>query len=595
MADFNDDDQEIRKEKILQAKLAAQQEQTLLEEKRKQLEAQRKKRSNFLSEMDNFSQSLETRNLENEEEKKITLGNEASIIGEQITQASNNYKAPVSNITSTNRSQLQPISFTLPTTNSNVNETIEKKPFNAPPIKKEISNTIIKESEGSSISLGGSKNNDKFGKLTDSLLATGSNADDLRYSIDVVNGRNPMLREDPNEESLKSVSKIANNNTFTSMSSSQNTSSLKLGSNNNTNSQNNIVPILNTYGNKRVVEEEDDDDDDDLSDEEGSTIEGEDNISSILTPEQRRGLTSQQKAHWRALQADLSTRRKDFHGAVTYAFDGIFSWQMYGSAEAVDEAGKSYTEYLMRCQWGTNWDNMQPWIAARRFREFEQLDSSLKKHFPLLANNLCPMPEKDFFRFLDAEVVERRRIALEDYMTRIVTKLPSILRSELFNEFLGIGERIASIRTKIGGFDSPRGNRNNDGEQNNNEVDGNNSTFNMVVSDNDIKILSMEDAEKCRIENNSKSLDEDELGRLEEDIRDLVNCLRHAAPQDALIGPKIRLLLKACTTRWPSLRATANVSDEVDFSLIPRAMQAEEDLIHSVNEFKSLIAAHTLD
>jgi hypothetical protein len=205
------------------------------------------------------------------------------------------------------------------------------------------------------------------------------------------------------------------------------------------------------------------------------------------------------------------------------------------------------------------------------------------------------MPEKDFFRFLDAEVVERRRIALEDYMTRIVTKLPSILRSELFNEFLGIGERIASIRAKIGGFDSPRGgNRNTDGEQGRNEGEGN-STFNMVVSDNDIKILSMEEAEKYRSENNSGSLDEDELGRLEEDIRDLVNCLRHAAPQDALIGPKIRLLLKACTTRWPSLRATANVSDEVDFSLIPRAMQAEEDLIHSVNEFKSLIAAHTLD
>lgn len=33
----------------------------------------------------------------------------------------------------------------------------------------------------------------------------------------------------------------------------------------------------------------------------------------------------------------------DFHGAVTYAFDGIFSWQMYGSAEAVDEMGKEYT------------------------------------------------------------------------------------------------------------------------------------------------------------------------------------------------------------------------------------------------------------
>ena len=59
-----------------------------------------------------------------------------------------------------------------------------------------------------------------------------------------------------------------------------------------------------------------------------------------------------------APQADLTSRRKEFHGAVTYAFDGIFSWQMYGSTEATED-GKPYTEYLMRCQWGTTWDNMQ--------------------------------------------------------------------------------------------------------------------------------------------------------------------------------------------------------------------------------------------
>ncbi len=42
-------------------------------------------------------------------------------------------------------------------------------------------------------------------------------------------------------------------------------------------------------------------------------------------------------------QADLSSRRKEFHGVVTYMFDGIFSWQMYGSADAVDEDGSPYT------------------------------------------------------------------------------------------------------------------------------------------------------------------------------------------------------------------------------------------------------------
>ena len=40
---------------------------------------------------------------------------------------------------------------------------------------------------------------------------------------------------------------------------------------------------------------------------------------------------------WRAKQDDLTSKRKEFHGAVTYAFGGVFSWSMYGSTEAVDE------------------------------------------------------------------------------------------------------------------------------------------------------------------------------------------------------------------------------------------------------------------
>ena len=46
-------------------------------------------------------------------------------------------------------------------------------------------------------------------------------------------------------------------------------------------------------------------------------------------------MSSALKSSWRAKQADMKSRRKNFHGAVTYMFDGIFSWQMYGSADAV--------------------------------------------------------------------------------------------------------------------------------------------------------------------------------------------------------------------------------------------------------------------
>ena len=32
----------------------------------------------------------------------------------------------------------------------------------------------------------------------------------------------------------------------------------------------------------------------------------------------------------------------------------------------------------MRCQWGTTWDNMQPWIVARRYREFDVLNIQVR-------------------------------------------------------------------------------------------------------------------------------------------------------------------------------------------------------------------------
>lgn len=160
-------------------------------------------------------------------------------------------------------------------------------------------------------------------------------------------------------------------------------------------------------------------------------------------------MTVAQKESWRAKQADLTERRKDFHGVVTYTFDGVFSWQMYGSAEAVDETGSNYTEYLMRCQWGTTFENMQPWIVAHRYKEFDALDQALKKKFPRLESNMPKLPKKEFFRALHSDVVAERRAILEEYMSKIVSSMPSLLRSELMNDFLDITNRISGIRLML--------------------------------------------------------------------------------------------------------------------------------------------------
>jgi hypothetical protein len=257
-----------------------------------------------------------------------------------------------------------------------------------------------------------------------------------------------------------------------------------------------------------------------------------------------------------------------------------------GSTQVLDETGKAYTEYLMRCQYGTTWDNLQPWIVARRYREFDQLDLQLRKYYPTLAKSLIKLPEKDYFRFLEADVVEKRRLALEDYMYTVVVKLPSILRSDLFNEFLGIHERIYTIRTKLGGFvyDASAGNNSNTLPLSNDELDG-------ILSDISL-VLTYDKAESIREATNCQSFDEDGLGRLEEDVRDLCNMLKRATVHDLSSNSKFRNLFTSCSQRWPRLRATTVVgASDLDFTLIPRAMQTEEDLIRAIDEFKSLVEA----
>ena len=172
-------------------------------------------------------------------------------------------------------------------------------------------------------------------------------------------------------------------------------------------------------------------------------------LANILTKEERNKLTSEQKQSWRAKQADLTKKRKDFHGVVTFAFDGVFSWQMYGSAEAIDETGAAYTEYLMRCQWGLDFDSMKPWIVAHRFREFDFLDQFLKRKYPQFQYSMPQLPAKSIFGGLESQTVSTRRVVLEDYMGTIIVSMPTILRSSLFSDFLDIKRRISNIKIQL--------------------------------------------------------------------------------------------------------------------------------------------------
>ena len=60
------------------------------------------------------------------------------------------------------------------------------------------------------------------------------------------------------------------------------------------------------------------------------------------------------------------------------------------------------------------------------FRYFSNLFFQLRRSYPSQASVIHTLPEKDFFRQMDASVVDKRRRALEDYVTRIVQRLPTV-------------------------------------------------------------------------------------------------------------------------------------------------------------------------
>jgi hypothetical protein len=59
------------------------------------------------------------------------------------------------------------------------------------------------------------------------------------------------------------------------------------------------------------------------------------------------------------------------------------------------------------------------------------------------------LPKKELFRALSSDVVAERRAVLEEYMSKIVSSMPSLLRSELMNDFLDITNRISGIRLML--------------------------------------------------------------------------------------------------------------------------------------------------
>lgn len=146
----------------------------------------------------------------------------------------------------------------------------------------------------------------------------------------------------------------------------------------------------------------------------------------------------------------------------------------------------------------------------------------------------------------------------------------------------------------ITGSESGRNNNSSNNNSNNNQQQQGINNFDILAT-LDTLMMTVDQADQFRIAHGILPFDELGLGLMEEDVRDLLHAVGNANPQyDLLPNSNVNKLLLACTTKWPQLRATVecglNQNGDIDFSLIPRAMQTEEDLVKGIDDFKSLVA-----
>ena len=106
--------------------------------------------------------------------------------------------------------------------------------------------------------------------------------------------------------------------------------------------------------------------------------------------------------------------------------------------------------------------------------------------------------------------------------------------------------------------------------------------------------LTVDEVQEMMVKEGSSPLDDCDLGDLEEKIFEIRQSMRTLTPKQIVTSSKLSRQFKYCRNLWPRLRATMDFERSTDVSLIPRAMQVEEDLVAVQGEVKSVVAAYNM-
>ncbi|CAM9616125.1 unnamed protein product [Chrysoparadoxa australica] len=308
---------------------------------------------------------------------------------------------------------------------------------------------------------------------------------------------------------------------------------------------------------------------------------------------------------WKVHSEDLYQRRPGFHGTVVRAFDGVFSWAMYGTSEGSDSnGGDPYIEYVMRCQWGPDSAHMTPWMVARRYREFDALYKDLKEVFPYLKDSFPSLPPKNLFK-TSAEVVAKRKVGLEQFMTFMITNFPDVLNSPHINRFLTIDDRLPLIKAQYnqlqlppsgvaGAVTTQAANTTATADVAAAAYGGSPSAagYSTGATGCTSRVLTPESAYNLSILPSQKIIQADDLPVIEEVVRkfsfhllQLPSGCSRPFEQD----PSLMSIVDLCEKAWPAVKATAARIEEVDVSLLPRVLALDEALERSFSDLRDLV------
>lgn len=263
---------------------------------------------------------------------------------------------------------------------------------------------------------------------------------------------------------------------------------------------------------------------------------------------------------------------------------GFFQCEISGTQVLADENYAEYTVYVVKCGWQDESQNSPSyWMVSHRYSNFERLHKDLKLKIPPHVATLPQFPRKHRLGGVfhgktgnSNEIVDERKSGLSNYINQVIdicAKLPDTLNVPELDRFLNLSQQVQQIKQQL---EQALG-QNYDAAEFSAEAGG-------------AEGLAAREARRLPSEL-PNPLDGFELTQTEQAVSSLEHAIRNSQG-DIRRNHEVQHLVKVCVQLQPRLQMSASLDNPfADVDLIPRAMQCQEDLEHTMGLYNDTLLA----